>query len=137
LIFTIISAVILLTDYFIQIAVVPVSLMNNETAGMTLITQYNPHGLFIALEELGYLIMSFSFFFIALIFNKTGRLESSIKWIFISAFVLTIVSLIMISIQYGLDRKDRFEIVSLSIAWLVLIVNGILLSIYFKKEISG
>jgi hypothetical protein len=81
--------------------------------------------------------MSFSFFFIALIFNKTGRLESSIKWIFISAFVLTIVSLIMISIQYGLDRKDRFEIVSLSIAWLVLIVNGILLSIYFKKEISG
>jgi hypothetical protein len=34
LIFTIISAVILLTDYFIQIAVVPVSLMNNETAGM-------------------------------------------------------------------------------------------------------
>jgi hypothetical protein len=44
LIFTIISAVILLTDYFIQIAVVPVSLMNNETAGMTLITQYNPHG---------------------------------------------------------------------------------------------
>jgi hypothetical protein len=64
--------------------------------------------------------MSFSFFFIALIFNKNGRLESS-----------------MISIQYGLDRKDRFEIVSLSIAWLVLIVNGILLSIYFKKEISG
>lgn len=55
IIFTIISAAILLTDYYIQIAVVPVCLTNNEIEGITLITQYNPHGIFIALEELGYI----------------------------------------------------------------------------------
>lgn len=136
LIFTIIAAAILLTDYFSQITVVPVSLINNETAGLSLITQYNPHGLFIALEELGYILMSFSFLFIAPLFNKKGRLESFIKWIFIIAFVLTMISLIMISVQYGIDRKDRFEVAALSITWLVLIINGILLSVFFKKQLK-
>lgn len=135
LIFAIISAVILLTAYFTQISVVPVSLRNNETAGITLITQYNPHGLFIALEELGYLMMSFSFLFIAQIFNNKGRLESLIKWIFIIAFVLTIFSLIMISIRHGIERQDRFELSALIISWLVLFINGVLSSIFFRNKI--
>lgn len=136
IIFTIISAVILLADYFIQIAVVPVSLVNNEIEGITLITQYNPHGIFIALEELGYIMMNVSFLFIAPIFNKKGRLESFIKWIFIISFILIILSLIMISMQYGIERKDRFEIMAVSISWLTLIINGILLSIFFKKRLK-
>ncbi len=135
LIFTVISAAILLTAYFTQISVVPVSLRNNETAGITLITQYNPHGLFIALEELGYIMMSFSFLFIAQIFNNKGRLESFIKWIFIIAFVLTILSLIMISIRHGIERQDRFEVPALIISWLVLIINGILSSIFFRNKL--
>lgn len=134
--FTIISATILLIDYFIQIAVVPVSLINNETEGITLITQYNPHGIFIALEELGYIMMNISFIFIAPIFDKKDRLESSIKWIFIIAFILTVLSLITISIQYGTQRKDLFEILVISISWLVLIINGILLSIFFKNRLK-
>jgi hypothetical protein len=136
LIFTIISAAILLMDYFLQLAVVPVSLITNETAGLTLITQYNPHGVFIALEELGYILMSLSFLFMAPLFIKKGRLESFIQWIFIIAFVLTILSLVMISIQYGIERKDRFEVVVISIDWLVLIINGILLSVFFKKQLK-
>ncbi len=136
IIFTIISAVILLTDYFIQIAVIPVSLTNNEIEGIALITQYNPHGIFIALEELGYIMMNISFIFIAPIFHNKDRLELSIKWIFIIAFILVILSLIMISVQYGIQRKDRFEIVAVSISWLVLIINGILLGIFFKKRLK-
>lgn len=34
--------------------------MHGETEGITLLTQYNAHGIFIALEELGYLLMSLS-----------------------------------------------------------------------------
>lgn len=135
--FAIIGAAILLTDYFIQIAVIPVSLTNNETEGIALITQYNPHGIFIALEELGYLMMTLSFLFIAPIFCGKDRLEFFIKWIFIVAFIFTLLSLIIISIQYGIDRKDRFEIIAVSISWLVLIINGVLVGILFKKRLKA
>jgi hypothetical protein len=134
--FAIIGAAILLIDYFIQLAVVPVSLANNETEGIALITQYNSHGIFIALEELGYLMMNLSFLFVAPIFCGKDRLEFFIKWIFIISFILTIISLIIISIQYGIDRKDRFEVIAISISWLVLIINGVLLSIFFKKRLK-
>ena len=38
--FALIAAGILLSDYFIQFSVVPVSLMNQETDGIALLTQY-------------------------------------------------------------------------------------------------
>src|SRR4030067_298612 len=63
--FAIMAALILAGDYFIQFSVVPVSLMSGETEGITLLTQYNAHGIFIVLEELGYLLMSLSFVLIA------------------------------------------------------------------------
>ena len=40
-----ITTLILLADYFIQFSVVPISLMSGETEGITLLTQYNPHGM--------------------------------------------------------------------------------------------
>lgn len=134
--FATIAALILLSDYFIQISVIPVSLMNGETEGITLITQYNPHGIFIALEELGYLMMSLSFLFVALVFAKKSRLEAAVWWVFIIGFVLAMVSLIMILINYGLDRQDRFEVTVISINFLVLIVNGVLLSIVFRRKLK-
>jgi len=42
------------------------SLMNSETEGLAALIQYNPHGVFLALEELGYMIMSLPFLFMAL-----------------------------------------------------------------------
>jgi len=38
---------------------------------------------------------------------------------------------LLISFNFGLDRKDRFEVVAISINWLVLIINGALLSYFF------
>jgi len=64
--FALIAAVILLSDYYLQFSVVPVSLMNAETEGLPLLIQYNPHGVFLALEELGYLMMSLSFLFVGI-----------------------------------------------------------------------
>jgi hypothetical protein len=132
--FAVISAVILLSAYYIQFAVIPISLMNGETDGLPLLIQYNPHGVFIALEELGYLVMSLSFLFMAPVFAKRSRLESAVRWVFVSGFALTLVSLVVISIIYGLERLDRFEVFALSIDWLVLITNGILLSLVFRRQ---
>jgi hypothetical protein len=134
--FAIIAAVILLSDYFIQFSVIPVSLINGETEGIAMLIQYNPHGIFLVLEELGYLIMSLSFLFMAPVFANRNRLESAVRWIFIIGFILVIVSLAVISINYGLERQDRFEVAVLSIDWLVLIINGVLLSIVFRRQLK-
>ena len=132
--FATVAAVILAGDYFVQFSVIPVSLLNGETEGITLLTQYNPHGLFIVLEDLGYIVMSLSFLFMAPVFTGKSRLESAVRWVFIAAFILTIVSLAAVSLIYGLDRQYRFEVAAISINWLVLIVNGILLSIVFRRQ---
>lgn len=132
--FALMSATILSSAYFIQFSVIPASLLSGETEGLAALIQYNPHGVFIAMEELGYLLMSLSFLPMAAVFTGKNRLEAAVRWIFAGAFLLTMVSLVVISLLYGLERLDRFEVVVISINWLALIVNGILLSILFKKH---
>ncbi len=132
--FAVSAAAILLIDYFVQLSVVPISLINNETEGIALLTQYNPHGIFIALEELGYIMMSLSLLCMAPVLIGNSRLESTIGWIFIAGFVLMVIALGAISFNFGLDRKDRFEVFVISINWLVLIFHGVLLAIVFRSD---
>lgn len=134
--FALIAATLLVADYFIQFSAIPMSLKHAETEGLAMWIQYNPHGVFLALEELGYLVMSLSFLFMAPVFANRSHLESAVRWIFVIAFVLAIVALIWFSITYGLERQDRFEVAVLSIDWLVLIINGILLGIVFGRRLK-
>jgi hypothetical protein len=122
-----------LVCYFIQFTVVPASLLHGETEGISLLTQYNPHGVFIALEELGYLMMSLSFIFLVPIFSTKNRLENTIRYVYMVAFILTVVSFVIISMKYGAEKQDRFEVVAISVNWLALIVNGILTGIFFRR----
>ena len=135
--FATMAALILVADYFIQFSVIPISLRSGETEGITLLTQYNPHGIFIALEELGYLLMSLSFLFVAPVFVDKNRLGMAVRWIFIAGFVLTLIAFTWVSLTKGLDRQDSFEIAVISIDWLVLLINGILLSIVFRRQLTG
>ena len=135
--FALISATILITDYFIQISVIQPSLVNGETDGIAILTQYNPHGIFIALEDIGYLMMSVAFLSVAPVFSKNIRIERAIRWIFIISFVLTICSLIIFSVLYGINREYRFEVAVITIDWTVLIVSGILLSRVFKRAMKN
>lgn len=133
--FALISATVLIIDYFIQISVIQPSLVNGETDGIAILTQFNPHGIFIALEEIGYLMMSFSFLCIAPVFSGTNRLETAVRWIFIISFIITILSFIIISILFGINREYIFEVVVIVIDWIVLIVSGILLTVVFKRAL--
>lgn len=128
------AALVLITDYFVQFSVVPISLMSNETEGITLLTQYNAHGIFIALEELGYLLMALSFAFMALALDNHSRLETAARWVFTGGFGLAVVAFVTFSVLYSLDRQDRFEVAVISIDWLVLLVNGILISVWFRNQ---
>ncbi len=135
--FALISSIVLLADYFIQFAVVPVSMMKGEIEGIALLTQYNGHGIFIALEELGYITMSIALFFLAPVFSSTNRLNKSIRWILFFPLILNLISFILYSIKFGIDRHYRFEVASISIDWLFLIVVSILICIYFKRQLKN
>jgi hypothetical protein len=134
--FALISTTVLLSDYFIQFAVLPISMMKGETEGIALLSQYNGHGVFIALEELGYITMSISLFFLAPVFSTTNRLEKSIRWFLFLPLGLNIIAFVVYSIQFGIDRSYRFEVASISIDWLCMIPAGILISIFFKHIIK-
>ena len=88
------------------------------------------------LEELGYLLMSLSFLLLAPVFAEGGRLAWAVRWVFVGGFALTVVFLGAISAVYGLERMDRFEIAAISVAWLVLAVNGILLDLLFRRRVE-
>jgi len=129
--FALIATATLLINYYVQVNVVPVSLINQEHEGIALFTQYNPHGLFIALEELGYIMMAISFAFLIPIFR--GKYTNIIAVMYLLAVIIAIVSFVFISIQYGLDRLDRYEVIIISTTWLVLIINGILIGNKVRK----
>lgn len=131
--FAMISATILIIDYFIQISVIQPSLLNGETAGIAILTQYNPHGIFIALEEAGYLMMSLAFFSAAPVFSIKDTLKKTIRLTYIISFLLSIFMLVIFSWVYGIHREYRFEVVVISIIWIASIISGILLSILFRR----
>jgi hypothetical protein len=134
--FALISTIVLLIAYFVQFSVVPISMMKGETEGIALITQYNGHGIFIALEELGYIAMSISFLFLAFIFSKKNRLEKAIRLILILSFIFTVLSFILYSIKFGIDRSYRFEVATITLNWLATITVGILISIFIKRRLK-
>jgi hypothetical protein len=131
--FAAIAAALITTDYYIQLTVMQPSLLKAETDGLALVSQYNPHGIFIALEALGYVMMSVAFLFAAAVFAGRGWLERALRWLFTSGFILAVGSLIVLSLLFGNDLEYRFEVVVILIDWMVLIVSGALLSVVFKR----
>lgn len=133
----IITTTVLLANYFIQHSVVPISMMKGQTEGISLLTQYNGHGIFIVLEELGFILMSLTFLFLSPIFTGKNRLEKVLKCTYAIPFVLVLLSFIFYTIQYGLDRDYRFEVAAITIDWLATITIGILSIFYFLKELKN
>ena len=132
--FTLISSTVLLIAYFTQFSVVPISVIKGETEGIALLTQYNEHGLFIAMEELGYITMSIALFFLAFAFSKNSRIERIIRIILISQLIITVIAFILYSIKFGIDRSYLFEVATISINWLVLIIIGTMIGLYYRKR---
>jgi hypothetical protein len=131
--FALIAASVLSADYFLQFSIVPISVMQGQTAGIALLTQYNGHGIFIVLEELGFIMMSMAFIFLSPVFSMKRRLEKAIRWILLVPFAANVVGFVFYSVQFGLDRNYRFEVATISINWLTTIFVGILIGVFFKR----
>ena len=128
--FAVVYAVVILVDYFLQLTVVAPSLQAGETDGLSLFTQYDPHGLFIALEALGYSVLTFALLFAAPVFTG-GPVERVTRWLFGLSFVLAVVAFVGLAVL-GHDLV-AFEVTVLLITWIVLIASGVLLSVVFRR----
>jgi hypothetical protein len=128
-----ISAAMLALDYFIQLSVVQPSLVKGEAEGLALFLQYNPHGVFIALEDLGYMMMSLALVFAGSAMTGRERLERVIRWLFIASALVVIAARVVLALIYGHDLEYRFEVLAVTINWTVLIIAGILLSSWFRR----
>jgi hypothetical protein len=130
LLFALAYAIVIITDYFIQFTVIIPGILSGETASLSLFTQYNPHGLFVALEGLAFLMMSIALLFAATVFAG-GRIERAIRLLFNISFILAIASFVVFSLlKYDIVAYD---VAILTINWLVLIVSGALLSVLFRR----
>jgi hypothetical protein len=128
------AAVVLLIDYYLQATVMQVSLEKDQLDGWSMLTQYNPNGVFIALEELGYLLMSVVFLCLAAVFTGKKGAERALRLLLAGSFALTVLALIVVTALKGTDRGDTFEIVVISIVWLTLIAAGILTAVVFRRR---
>ena len=131
--FALISTALIAIDYFIQLSVIQPSLLKGETEGLSLFTQYNPHGIFIAFEDLGYLMMSLALLFASAAVPKRTGLERTIYWLFIISSIISNGTLIALSLLYGRNLEYRYEVTVLTINWVTLIAGGILLAIWFRR----
>ena len=70
----------------------------------------------------------------AFVFSTATKKETTVRWMFLLDFLLTLISLIVISLIYGIMRGYRFEVYSIGLNWLTLIVMGIPLAGIFRSQ---
>ena len=131
-----IAAATLVTDYGIQLAVIQPALLKGETTGIGLLSQYNPHGVFIALENVGYLLLGLAFAVASVAAGPRSRLERAARGVFGAGGVLTVTALIGYALGYRADLEYRFEVAGIAIDWLALIAAGVLLGLACRKPRS-
>lgn len=127
------SMTVIAIDYFIQLRTVQPSLVRGEFDGLAIISQYNPHGVFIALEELGFLLAGIAFFFLALALGSCG-LERWVRRLLFASSALTVACFVGLSAAFGLSVEYRFEVFAIMIVWLTLLAAGAMLAFVFARS---
>jgi hypothetical protein len=129
------AAAALLVDYGIQLAALQPSFLRGETGGLALFSQYNPHGVFIALEDVGYLLLGLALLTAAAVFTASARLvERGLRWVLMVGGALTVVALPALAVGYGADLEYRYEVAAIALTWVTLIAGGILLTRWFRRS---
>ena len=65
---------------FTQLGLVQPALLLGESSELPLLSMYNPHGVFIALEDFGYFLMSVALLLAAAMFDGGTGLDRVIRW---------------------------------------------------------
>jgi len=128
--FALIYATLIISDYFIQLTAVLPSIMSGETAGLALFSIYNPHGIFVAVESLGYLMLNAALLAVAGTFSEKSGPERALRLLFVIAFFLAAIS--FLGVMLGGSPIVVFEVIIIAIDVVVLIAAGFLLCRLFR-----
>lgn len=131
--FATIAVIVLVLDYAIQLMVMQPSLLAGQAEGLSVFSQYNPHGVFIAMENVGYVSMAVAFVLLAPAFADPTRLDRILRWLLTVAGGLTVLLLVVMAIGFGADLEYRFEVAAISITWITLTVAAGLLSAWMRR----
>lgn len=128
----VIGAGALAIDYGLQLSVVQPSLLAGEISDLSLLSQYNPHGIFIGLENLGYATFGLAALFLGVPLANTGlKAAPAAGRVLFLGGALTLGLLVFLGFLYQEQLEYRFEVLGLLVMDLVLIVSGILLAVAF------
>jgi hypothetical protein len=122
-----------MADYYVQFTTVQASLVRGETGGgLPLLSQYNPHGVFIALEDLGYAAMLTALAAAAPALRRTTRAERILRRVLATVGTLGALALPVLLAVLGRDLEYTYEVLAITVAWTTLIVTGILAAVIFR-----
>ena len=126
--FAVLSAGILVADYGVHLMAVMPSVARGEGSAVALFSMYNPHGIFIALENAGYFLMGLAFLGIGGAAGGQRRLARAIRWTFLGAGVLLVAGLPLFGMLFGADLDVRYEVFAISVAYVGLILGGTMIA---------
>jgi hypothetical protein len=127
------AAVVLMADYYVQFTTVQASLVRGETGGgLSLLSQYNPHGVFIALEDLGYATMLTALAAASLALPRTTRPERVLRRLLATTGTGGALLFPVLLAVLGRDLDYTYEVLAICVAWFTLLVAGLLAATIFS-----
>ena len=134
--FAVIYAALTVSDFFIQWTVVLPSILDGEPGGLAVFSIYNPHGIPIAIETLGYIMLNTALLFLAGVFGGRSRSERSLRWLFVLGFVFVVGAFGALTLTG--NPIVVFELVAITVDVPILIAAGALLGLSFgRARVNG
>ena len=121
---TLMGAGLLLGDYAIQLAVVAPSLLRGEGAAVAGLSLFNPHGVFVALEDVGYWTLGLAFLGVAAALGGATTAECVARYAFLAGGVLAVGALPVLIAVLGPDLGYAYEILVITAVDLALLLGA-------------
>jgi hypothetical protein len=135
--FTLIGTSVLVGEYAIQLAVVAPSLLHGEGAAVVALSLFNPHGAFVALEDVGYWTLGLAFLGIAATVKGANLAERVAHVVFLVGGILAVGALPVLVVVLGADLGYAYEIFVITVVDLALVVGGACVALAFGRRVVG
>jgi hypothetical protein len=99
------------------------SLLHGEGAAVVGLSLFNPHGVFVARDDVGYWVLGFAFLGLAGALGATTRMERVSRSVFALGGILALGTLPMLIVALGADLGYTYEIVVITVVDITLAVG--------------
>lgn len=129
------AAVVLISAFALQLFVVQPSILLNEQASVAMWSQFNPHGGFIALENLGYLLMCLSLLAVSRLVPGRQGLRRLVRLTGAGLGGLGVFALPLQAALFGAQLDYRYEVAAISLTWTAIVVVSIPLVVCINSDL--